>query len=118
MYGKPVAWCSRVQCTISESTSEAELKAVCEAVKDILFLKLLTEELLYPVVSPIPLYEDNIGALRHSQLYASRNCIQHLELCYFKVREYVQSGVIKIEKVVSEEQLADTLTKPLPETVF
>jgi len=41
-------WCFCLQRTISESTAEAELKALCEAAHDIRFLLYLTEELLYP----------------------------------------------------------------------
>jgi hypothetical protein len=118
MFGCPIMWCSRLQKTISESTSEAELKAICEATHDILFVKYLTSELLYPIDDPIPVYEDNVGALRHCQLLAGPKRIKHLELKYFKVMEYVQERILNIFKVPSKDQLADVLTKPLLETAF
>lgn len=118
MYGCPVAWCSRLQRCISENTSEAELKSVCETTHDILFLHHLTSELLYPVQLPITLYEDNVGALRHCHLSASRGRIKHLELRYFKVQEYVNERLLCIQKVSSADQLANILTKPLLETQF
>ena len=118
MYGCPIMWCSRLQRTISESTAEAELKALCEAAHDIRFLLYLTEELLYPISRPVTLYEDNVGALRHCQLYASRGRIKHLELCYFKAQEYVRNRLLRIQKVSSNDQLADILTKPLLEQQF
>jgi len=75
MYGMPVMWASRLQKSISESTSEAELKALCAAAHDICFLRELTKELLYKIEGPTTLYEDNVGAIRHCNLYASRGRI-------------------------------------------
>lgn len=118
MYGMPVMWASRLQKSISESTSEAELKALCAAAHDIRFLRELTNELLYTIREATTIYEDNVGAIRHCNLYASRGRIRHLELCFFKAQEYVARGILKISKVSSEEQLADALTKPLLETPF
>ena len=73
------------------------------------------DEILYQVPRPITVYEDNIGALRHCELKAAPKRIKHLELKYFKIMEYVKSGILVIAKIATGDQLADGLTKPLKE---
>lgn len=118
MFGCPVAWTSRLQSCIAESTGEAEYMAICEAVRDILFLTRLTEEVMGPVKYPITVHEDNIAALRKCSSTTGKSRLKHIELIYFKVREYVQNGLIKVKKIDTKNQLADILTKPLLENDF
>lgn len=72
MYGIPVMWASRIQKSISKSTSEAELEALCAAAHDIKFLLELISE-LFKIKKPVTLYEGNISAIRHANLYANRS---------------------------------------------
>ena len=106
MYGVVVSWCSRIQKTISESTSEAELKALCEAAHEILYLYHLTKDLLYDIQLPITVYEDNVGAQRHCELTTGPKRVKHVELKLFKVNEYVQNRILHLHHVTSEAQLA------------
>ena len=38
---------------------------------------------------------------------------KHIEIKYHNIRDMVQRGAVKLQYVVTEEQIADVLTKPL-----
>ena len=42
----------------------------------------------------------------------------HIEIKYHYIRDMVQRGVVKIQYVVTEEQIADVLMKPLARVKF
>lgn len=117
-YGNTVGWSSRLQSCCAESSGEAEFIAICDATKDILFLARLIEETLASVQYPISIYEDNNAAISISYNSTSTSRTKHIELKYLKKREYIQNNIIKIVKTESKNQLADCLTKPLPEDAF
>jgi hypothetical protein len=41
---------------------------------------------------------------------------KHIDLRIFKLRDFVENGVLNLVKVESEFQVADNFTKPLPRT--
>ena len=43
---------------------------------------------------------------------------KHIELKYHYIRDMVQRGVVKLQYVAMEEQIADLLTKPLARLKF
>ena len=63
-------------------------------------------------------FEDNSGALEMAQLPKMRPRTKHLCVRLHHFREHVRKKLISIVKVMSEDQLADMLTKPQPEALF
>jgi hypothetical protein len=43
---------------------------------------------------------------------------KHIEIWYHYIRDMVQKGVVKLEYVGTDEQVADVLTKPLSHVKF
>ena len=43
---------------------------------------------------------------------------KHIKIKYHYIRDMVQRGVVKLQYVVTEEQIADVLTKPLEKVKF
>jgi hypothetical protein len=118
-FGDPIAWSSKKQKTIAESTAEAEYVAICQAIQELLFITRSCEEnLSLKIEYPIRVYEDNIAALRKCNSNVSKGRLKYVEQKYLKTREYVTQGIIKIVKVDTKAQLADCLTKPLNEDLF
>jgi len=113
LFQTPVMWCSRLQPTIAEGTTEAEYIALNEAAHAALFFTRLTNETLKINSHPVTFYEDNYAALCQATTKVSKGKLKHVELRYFKIQEYVENGFITIEQVQTDEQLADLLTKPL-----
>jgi hypothetical protein len=64
------------------------------------------------------LFEDNAGALELARLPKIRPRTKHINVCYHHFRDHVASGDVELNYIPTEHQLADLLTKPLPEDKF
>lgn len=109
----PVIWTSRKQNCTSLSTTEAEYIASCEAAKEAIWVTRLLTELRLKEVLPVPLYSDNQSAIRLAKNPEFHQRTKHIDIKYHFIREQVEKGVISLEFVGTENQLADLFTKPL-----
>ncbi|GJV13904.1 hypothetical protein Tco_1355445 [Tanacetum coccineum] len=99
------------------STTEAEYVSAGKVCQQELWMKqaLIDYEIR---LDNVPIMCDNKGAI-----YLSRNLVQdsrtkHIEILYHFLRDNVQKGNISIEKVASEDNIADILTEPLKREEF
>ena len=63
-------------------------------------------------------FEDNSGALELARLPKMRPRTKHINQAFHHFREHVERGDIIVNATPTEDQLADILTKPLPEAMF
>ncbi|KAM7513548.1 hypothetical protein LguiA_003131 [Lonicera macranthoides] len=98
----PVSWRSMLQATSALSTTEAEYMALTEASKH--------ERILLRCDSQSALY------LAKNQVYHART--KHIDVRYHRVRDWVNSGEVVLEKVNTNENAADMLTKPITAEKF
>ena len=117
-HGSVIHWVSRLQSGIAESSTEAELKSLTEAAHEALYIVRLQQELLSVSELPIVAYEDNEATYEKYIAVTRKNKLKHIEMMYFKVVEYVREGLFDLRLVGTQEQLADGLTKALPERLF
>lgn len=111
-FGGTVAWKSRRQQTVANSTAEAEYMASSEAVRQALWLKRLLEDLGHPVNGPLPILNDNNAAINLSKNPIDHNNQKHIDMKIHSCREHVEKKNVSIDYVSSEDNLADPLTKP------
>ena len=64
---------------------------------------------------PVVLYCDNIGAIANAKDPRSHSTAKHIPRRYHVIRQYVNSGDVRICKVHTDLNVADPLTKPLPQ---
>jgi hypothetical protein len=64
------------------------------------------------------LFEDNSGAVELANFPKMRSRTKHINAKYHHFRKYVADKTIQVVKVAKLNQLADILTKNLPETLF
>jgi hypothetical protein len=115
MNGAPVSWRSKLQTTVSLSTTEAEYVAAAEAGKELKWMRNLLSELGYPVSGPSPLLMDNQSAIQVAKNPEHHGRMKHLDLAHFWLRDEVATiGSIEVQYVPTQDQLADILTKALP----
>ena len=109
----PLSWKSKKQETISLSLAEAEYRALRKVAGELVWLKILLEELTLTFPAPIEVYCDT-----HSTLHIAPNPMfhertKHIEVdCHF-VRNLLKTGLISLHHISSDDQLADILTKTL-----
>jgi hypothetical protein len=113
MGGGAVSWRSKLQPTVSLSTTEAEYIAAVEAGKEIKWMRNLMLELGYDQSGSSLLYIDNQSAVQVCKNPEHHGRMKHLDLKYFWLRDEVGKKVIGVSYVPTGEQVADILTKPL-----
>ena len=112
--GAVISHSSKTQPVVALSTSEAELIAATEGVKDALHARAVLA-----FVAPetngasIKMQEDNEGTISLIENPLSSARTKHIDVrCHF-LRDLSRSGTISVEYVETTEQHADLLTKPL-----
>jgi hypothetical protein len=110
--GTPVAFNSRRQSVVALSTTEAEIIALSECLKDVLYLYQLLDQ-MHPVELPIIIYEDNKACRDTLSNPAAHGVTKYIDLRYMHAREYIKKGIIKIQAVSTDDNVADFFTKPL-----
>ena len=111
--GALVSWLSKAQGCISQSTMEAELVAVTALSNEVLWWRILWQDLAIPVVVPVPLWVDNSAAVTLAQHAGRFDATKHIELKYLVVRDHQERDLVKVAWVAGQFQLADVLTKAL-----
>ena len=123
--GCPIYWCSKLQTEIALSTTESEYIALSSAMREVIpFLNLMQEvNKLFPTSQQKPefnctVWEDNESCIKvaNSPKFTPRT--KHIAIKYHHFREQVYNGIIKIKSIDTKVQIADILTKPLPEAQF
>ena len=117
--GGAVSWRSKKQTIVALSTCEAEYVALCSATKEALWLTRLLQNLL-PNEFQVPtiICVDNQGTIDLSRTEAINNRTKHIDVRYHFIRESIQKNLVALKKVSSQDQLADSLTKPLGPNLF
>lgn len=109
----PVTWSSRQQRCVARSTTEAEYISASEAAQEIVWLRLVIEELLKQSLAPTQLHVDNQSAIKLAKNAGYHKLTKHIDIKYHYIRECIEHNVLELTYVTSREQLADFLTKPL-----
>ena len=63
-------------------------------------------------------FDDNSGSRTIATMQKFRPMTKHINNKYWPFKEHLEKGYILIDAIKSKDQLADILTKPLPETIF
>ena len=123
--GCPLTWCSKLQSEIALSTTEAEYIALSQALREVIPLITLLEEIkeVFPIHTPTPeihckVWEDNNGALSLAQNQKFSPRTKHISIKYHHFRDHVNRGTVTIHPIDTKEQTADIFTKPLDEALF
>lgn len=115
--GGAVSWKSAKQSTVADSTCEAEYLAAGEAIKEAIWIrKFITELGVVPSsANSLALYCDSTGAISQAKEPRKHHKTKHILRKFHIVRDYVEKGEVEMCKIATENNVADPLTKPLPQ---
>ena len=115
--GGAVSWKSSKQEMVVDSTIEAEYIVASEAAKEAVWIKKFISELgvVPSCSSPIDLYCDNSGSIPQAKEPRLHQKSKHILRRYHLIREIIDRGDVKLCKVHTNMNIADPLTKPLPQ---
>jgi hypothetical protein len=124
--GCPILWKSKTQTLIALSTTEAEYVALSAALKEVIGMLHLLEELHehgLPIHKNTPTFrcktfEDNQSCISIATNHKNRPRTKHFALKLHHFRSYIVNKTISVEHISTKEQLADIFTKPLPKVQF
>lgn len=109
-----ISWSSKKQRTVARSSTEVEYRSVVSTAAKIRWLSSLLTKLGVSLSSVPAIYCDNVGA---THLYSNpvfHSIMKHIAIDFHFIRDQVQNGLLCVTPISSRDQLADTLTNPLP----
>jgi hypothetical protein len=115
----PVHWTSKKQKCTSASTFESEYIALSDAARETLLMKRRAESVM-EIDVPAEVLCDNQAAeivAKGGSGYVSRGA-KHIDLKYHIVRDLVESKELQVNRVDTNDNVADVFTKPLVKVPF
>uniref|UniRef100_A0A8R7PAF0 Reverse transcriptase Ty1/copia-type domain-containing protein n=1 Tax=Triticum urartu TaxID=4572 RepID=A0A8R7PAF0_TRIUA len=116
--GNLVTWRSKKQSVVARSTAGAEFRSMAHRVCEVLWVRILLMELGLFQTKPLMLYCDNKAALSIAQNPVQHDRTKHVEIDRHFIKEKLDQGIICMTYASSSNQLADILTKGLPDRMF
>jgi hypothetical protein len=108
-----VSWFSRKQKSVALSSAEAEYMAASQASCEAIWLHKLLIGLFGQKLQSTIIHCDNQSCIKLSENPVFHDRSKHIEIRYHFIRDYVQRGVVKLQYISTDEQVADILTKAL-----
>lgn len=99
IFGTTVSWKSNLQQVVALSPTEAEYIAITEGIKEVLWLHGLI------VVC------DSQSAVHLTKNHVIHERTKHVDVKFYFVKEVVARGEVAVEKVRTDDNAADMLTK-------
>lgn len=115
----PILWSSTRQTSVALSTAESESLAICKASTASVWTNNLLKELqLLPPEAPFILSTDSTAASQSCQHPTNHGRMRHVMLSLAFIRDLSQKSQVLLQTISGNENVADILTKPLPEPLF
>jgi hypothetical protein len=112
------SWQSRKQSSIALSTTETEYIAACSTSCESIWLRKLLTGLFDLEMEATVILCDNQSCIKMTENPVFHDKSKHIEIRYHYIRDMVQRGVVKLQYVGTDQQVADVLTNPLSRVKF
>lgn len=118
VFGNVVMWRSQKQKIVSRASTHAEYYALADCVEEVLPIKGVLGDLDVDIKDGINIYEDNTGAIGLAKNGKFSKNSKHIDISYHFVNDYEKKGLINVQKISTDDQVADMLTKALGRVKF
>eukprot|EP00253_Pinus_taeda_P033835 PITA_33835 len=109
-----VSWMSRKQEIVALSSAKAEYIAACEVIREAVWLRKMLSDLFIGPLDPTIIHCDNTSYIRLFEDLVFHGKTKHINNKYHYIRKLVQDGVLRLNYIPTDDQIADILTKFLP----
>ena len=113
-----IVWCSRKQTSVALSTIEAEYIAACSTSSEAVLLQKMLSGLFDLEMDVTCIYCDNQICIKLSENPMFHDKSKHIDIKYQYICDMVEKGVVKLQYIATDEQVADVLTKLLSKVKF
>jgi hypothetical protein len=122
----PIVWCSKLAGPICLSTTEAEYVALSVALRQVIRIMDLMEEMKVQgtiSLSQTPTvyckaFEDISGALEMAWMPRMRPRTKHINVAYHHFRSHIAEGKITVHAIGTADQIGELWTEPLGAELF
>lgn len=111
-----IAWKIKKQIVVFRSSAEAELRTMAAVTAEVTWLRCLLADLGVPVMGRTTLLSDSTGAVSIAWDLVKYELTKHIGVDASYTCSQVQEGVLALQFVPSELQVADFFTKPQTRT--
>ena len=108
-----VTWRSKKQNVVAQSSTKFEFQVVAHGIYELVWLKMILEELRIPYEKPKKLYCDNKATINIAHNLVQHDRIKHVEVDRHFIKKKLERGLIFMSYVHTRKQLAYILTKGL-----
>lgn len=112
-----INWKSQLQSVVALSTTEAEYTAAAEAIKEAIWLKGMLKELGVNQRSVV-IHCDSQSAICLSKNQTHHERTKHIDIKVHFIRLEVSKATVMLQKIHTDDNAADMLTKAVPEAKF
>lgn len=117
VFGNTIGQKSTLAKLTALSTTEAELIAVTETMKEMIFMRRILTKMGHNIQAP-KIYCDNLGTIEIAKHPAQHQRTKHYNVKLFFVREKLRDKEFELTYVESKDNEADIHTKPLAKKPF
>ena len=103
---------------MARSSAEAEFRALAQGICELLWMRIILNDMKIQCEGPMNLFCDNKSAIRIAHNPVQHDMTKHIEIDRHFIKEKLDSGLIATSYIPSGHQLADVLTKGLPPDRF
>ena len=107
-----IAWYSRKQTSVALSTTKAEYIVACADSGEAVWLRKMLSGLFDLQLEATCIYCDNQSCIKLFENLVFHDKSKHIEIKYQYIRD-MEKGVVKLQFIAKDEQIANVLTKPL-----
>ena len=115
--GSCISWKSQLQPIVALSTTESEYVAATKAFKEAIWLRALLSEIGF-LDKNVVVFSDSQSAIQLCKNPVFHDRTKHIDVRFHYIRDIVEKGIVKLEKIPSEFNPADMGTKCLPVEKF
>nr|ABA95825.2 retrotransposon protein, putative, unclassified [Oryza sativa Japonica Group] len=112
-----IAWSSRKQSSVAQSTAESEYVAAASCCSQILWL-LSTLKDYGLTFDKVPLFCDNTSVINIAKNHVQLSRTKHIDIHFHFLRDHVEKGDVELQFLDTKLQIADIFTKPLDSNRF
>ena len=113
-----VTWRSKKQNVVAQSSTKFEFQVVAHGIYELVWLKMILEELRIPYEKPKKLYCDNKAAINIAHNLVQHDRTKHVEVDRHFIKKKLERDLIFMSYVHTRKQLAYILTKGLQKHLF
>jgi len=119
LFSSLIIWSSKLQPTISQSSTEAEYLSLASCARFLLWVRNLLQEMGFPSSAASIIEQDNKACINIAESYKSHPAVKHIDVRHHFLRDQILTQkTIELVKTDTTEMISDLFTKQLVYTIF